>query len=372
MNNIEQILTVESTTLTEAQIITNLMPLVEAKSSDSQVIRDRVGKILDRVSSAGLSTHLPLLIQLVRSPFYFVETEAERLLTKIEPVHLFKHFNFLQTLVDDGDKDIRKVVKTLILKIAVAWSIDEKIERYDFAVQLQNQTNCKKAQEVGNLLVLQVMTTWETEKLKPHLSFLMQCTSIETNEFATSEIAAGLALKVFLVSDSSTRIINVGYLASFNYYGNKVLRREFRHLALLTINELDKEYLPGFALFFFQCLEAKNRKDRTLAWQYLLQINPNVLPIKDLLDCQACGLGRVRRASKKLGFRISTEVLAQNLKLFLDAQSSEDPDIRNFACRLATLIPVLRLRSERALIESYKNARGPYTRDLVECLLFLI
>lgn len=372
MNNIEQILVGGSTALTEAQIITNLKPLVEGKASDSQVIRDLIGKILDRVSSENLSTHLPLLIQLIRSPFYFVESEAERLLGKIESAHLLKHFNFLQTLVDDGDKDVRKIVKTLILKIAVAWSLDEKINRYDFAVQLQSQTNCQKAQEVGNLLVLEVMTTWETERLKEHLPFLIKCTSIEHNDFVTSEIAAGLALKVFLASDSSTRIINVSYLASFNYYGNKVLRREFRHLALLTIEELDKEYLPSFALFFFQCLEAKSRKDRTMAWQYLLQIDPNVLPIQDLLNCQACGLGRVRRASKKLSSRISEEVLAQNLKLFLNAQSSEDRDIRNLASRLATSINVIRLRQERALIESYKNARGLYTRDLVDCLLYLI
>jgi hypothetical protein len=362
----------EAEKLTEAQIIINLVPLVEAKGSHCQAKRDLTGKILNRISSEELGTHLLKLIKLVRSPVYFVEMEAERLLAKIKPEHLFEHFEYLQTLLDDGDKDVRKMAKTLILKTAVAWPLEKKIKYYDFAVQLKNRTDCKKAQAVGNLLTLQVMTTWKTSELKPHLSFLMQCTNTETNDFVVSEIAASLALQVFFVSDLPTRITNVGYLASFNYYGNKVLRREFRHLALLTIKELDEKDLPNFALFFFQCLEAKSHEDRTLAWQYLLQIDPNALPITDLINCQACGLFRVRRASKKLGLRISTEVLAQNLEVLLNAQNSEDPDVRGFACRLATSIPIVRLRQERTFLEKYKKARSPYVKDLAECLLFLI
>lgn len=353
--------------LTEEEILISLVPILATKSSYSQKVRDLSGVLLNRISSENLSDKLSDLIQVVRAPYFLVRAEAKRLLEKIESKDLKRHFGDLQTLVCDSDKEVQKISITLILKIAGTWSVDEKIKHYDFFIKLKSQINCRKAQEACDLLSLQVMTTWETEKLKPHLSFLMQCTGIET--FEISEIAAGLALKVFLASDSATRIVHINYLASFNQHGSKILRRNFRHLALLTIKEMDKEYISSFVLFLLQCLEGKSRKDRKMAWQCLSQIDPNSLPIEELIYCQTCSLYRVRRASKKLAFRISKERLAENLKLFLDVQSSGVKHVRNLAYWLVASIPVVRLREEKNLIEHYRATRCPYTRDMIENLL---
>jgi len=353
----------------EKEIIHCFSALFELKKSHQQAVRDLVSDLFDRISSAGLVSQLGELIDLVRSPYSFVRGEAAKLLNKIDSISLIGEFDYLVKLEDDSDSDVRGTANVLILKIINAWPLEEKVKHYNFAVKIQ-KSHYEEFQLAGNLLALQIIETWEPERQRELLTYFIKLT--QSDSFEISELAASLALKVLSGLSKMEHFRYLDYLTSFNYYGNKVLRRAFRHLALMTLNFLDEECLPKFALFLLQCLEGRDPKDRTIAWKLLLEINPNKLPVQDLIDCQASGLHRVRRASKKLVNKINEETLVKNLEIFLNAQKSTDRDVRYMGSRLATKISLKLLSTRKDVIESHARSKDPMVADLAECLLYLI
>jgi len=361
--------------VTEEQIIANFVPLIELKASCCQAVRDLTGNLLDRVPANKLAERFFDLIDTLHSPFYFIREESLLLLNKIKPESLVDQFEYLRKLEKleevEGNFDIIRMAKSLLLKIVKVWNIDQKVENYNYAVELQTSTD-KEAKSVGSLLVLQVMETWETEKLKTFLLFFIGHTDTEKNEFEVSEIASFLALKVLLASDMATRIINLNYITGFNYYCNKIIRGLFRSFALETMAFIDEEYLPNYALFLLQCLECKSKFDRKTAREFLKKINPDQLPVEDLLYFQASSLWRVRWACKKFAHKISEDILFDNLEIFIDLQKSVTPSIRHLASQLAASISVERLRLKKDLLQDCTKSRDVFVVDLAEALLYLI
>lgn len=356
----------EAKGITDLQIYDNFLPLVELKNSTSQEVRDLTGQLLDRLSSKQLAHKIMPLIGFVTDKCFFVSHEAKTLIDKIEPAHLSGLFDYFVKLSGDSDYDLKRMAENLIVKIIPALSLEEKAKQYNYLYSLV-WSHKEAIRDTSIKATLEVMETWKDEDLKKHLPEFLVWTAFDSCEI--SELAASLAFRVLASASLSERLDNLEYMTSFNFCGNKVIRREFRHLALQTIGQAaDKELYAKFSLFFLQNLEGKSKEDRTASWKFLLQIEPDQLPIQDLLYCQASGLHRMRHASKKLAYRVSEAVLAQNLETFLYSQNSVSENVRDLAVRLAVKISKDHLREQLPVIKKFSKSGQIYIQDLASCL----
>lgn len=354
--------------LTENQILVNLVPLFALKRRPEQNIRDLSSEILDNISSEGLADCYQYLIDLIRAPYAFVRSEAERLINKISPELLFDKFDNLLNLRTDADFGVKRFAKASVLKIAAAWPIQEKKLQYSLILEWQ-QSGDEHTVKVANFLALQVMETWKVDDLKLFMPFLVECSDLEKNDFETSELAASLAFKFLSVSGLSAHLKNLDYMTQFNEYGNKELRRGFRHMALQTLNLVNPDEYSKYGLFLFKCLEGKNKEDRLSAWDKLLKVDPDKLPVCELVYCQVCGLYRVRHAGKELANKVSDDVLLINLEELLLMQDSDCYEVRCLAMKLAAKIPFKKRATKNDILRNYLDSRITGISDLARCLL---
>ena len=321
---------VQSLKLTEEQIFNNFLPLLESKSSKFQAARDLVGQILNRLSTEKLAEQFPALISSLRSEFYFVSSEAERLIDSIEIKLLFNEYNALQRLQNDDHQDVRRVANKLLVKMMLAWPIEIKICRQK---QITKWNNLEGFREACILVSLQVAQFWSDNKIVNNLGYFIKHT--KSDDFVASELAAKLALKALLLSPVSVKQEHIKYVTSFHYFGNVDLRRKFRLLALNVLTDFTAKELSKFFNFLMQCQEAKDLEVCLSSWVLLSKINPNDLVIEDLVNWQIAGTKGPKRAARVLASKISPERLEEKLDYFIDCQKSPDADIRDLTSKLA-------------------------------------
>lgn len=361
--------------ITDLQIFDNFLPLIELKSSTSQAVRDLTGELLDRLSSKQLVHKIVPLVGFVTDKCFFVSHEAKRLIDKIEPARLSGWFDYFVKLSKDPDFELKRMAEDLIAKIIPVLSLEEKIKQYDYLYSLV-WSRKENLRNTSVKATMEVMETWKNRDLNKHLLEFTIWTAFDSCEI--SELAASLAFRVLGSAPLSERLANLEYMTGFNFCGNNIIRREFRHLALITMGQaadddiVPKDLYSKFSLFLLQCLEGKSKEDRTAAWKFLLQINPDKLPIQDLLYCQASSLYRMRHASKKLANRISEATLAKNLEIFMYSQNSVDDNVRDLAVQLAVKISKDHLREQLPVIEKFANSRQMYVQDLANCLSCIV
>lgn len=346
------------------EIYENLLQLMELKRSENQEVRDLVSELLDKLSSSQLVGKVLFLIKFVSDKCFFVRYEAERLIYKIEPASLNCLFGYIIKLNEDSF-DLRRISENLIAKIIPTLPLKEKERQYDYLYSLTSSSK-KSLRDASVKAVLEVMQSWSTEDLKNHLPEFITWSNFDSCEI--SELAASLAFRVLTAGSLNERISNLEYMTGFNFCGNKEIRRQFRHLALDTMDYIDKTLYPKFSSFLLQNLEGKSKEDRMASWEFLQKISLNELPIQDLLYCQASTLHRMRRDSKKLANLIPEPVLAQNLELFIKMQNSIDVNVRELAISLALKISKDHLLEQKQVIEKFAESKQIYTKILVNQL----
>lgn len=342
----------------ESQIVENFKEIISLKERSEQEIRDQASKILEKISQETLAANYDLVLNFVRSDYFFVREEAKRILAKISPELLFDYFDYLLELQKDPNYNIAMFANELLPKIALAWPIKEKKDNYALIVDWQKSKN-EETVKIANLIALQIMQTWRFDELRQVLPFLIERSNLDENDYETAEIANHLAYKVLSISNINLQKRYLSYMTGFNIYVQKEMRRNFRHLALSVMKKLGNDVdLSKYSIFFLRCLEGKNKEDRTDSWKFLLQINPDDLPIRELLYRQASGLCRVRKASKKLAKKISTDKLLENFEELLIMQDANDWDVCRLAKKLTLKIPLEKIRDKQQLLEKY--LKSPY------------
>lgn len=364
-------------TITRKEIMANLEALLLLKVPNGreitdglveQRIRDLVSEILDRLSEPKLVCCSDILIKALRSEYSLVREESQRLLNKIYPAYLSPLFDSILELENDDNWTVKRFAQDLVLKIARTWEIKEKKLHYNLILKWQEAKD-EKTKKVGNLLALQIMESWSVEVLNLYMPFLVECTNLDKNDFETSDLAATLAFKYLSVAPQSERLKNLKYLTSFSNCGNKELRRGFRTMALQTLDSVSPSTLDEYALFLFKCLEGKNKEDRDSAWEKLLKVSPDKLPVAELVYCQVCGLHRVRNAGKELVKKVSDDVLLENLEELLRMQDSDCYGVRYLAIKLATKIPAKKLAIKKDILVRCSESRVFGVCDLANSLL---
>lgn len=363
--------------ITRKEIMNNLEALLllrvpaEREVADrlaEQRIRDLVSKIIDRLSEPKLVSCFDVLIKALRSEYSLVRTEAKRLLDKIDPFYLSCLFDQVLELENDTNWGVKRFAEDLVLKIANTWPILEKKRHYDLILQWQKSGD-EKTVKIGNLLALQIMETWQVEVLHLYMSFLVECTNIEKNDFETSDLAATLAFKYLSIASDTERKNYLGYLTNFNECGHKELRRGFRTMALHTLSLVDPEVYSGYAIFLLKCLDGQNKADRDSAWEKLLKVDPAKLPVCELVYCQSSGLHRVRHAGRELAKKVSEDALLENLEEFLRLQEATCFGIRHLALELAVKISPKKRQTKIEVLEGYRDSTAPGASNLANWLL---
>ena len=352
----------------EEQICSEIVSLIGLKCRPEQEVRDLASKMLDGISTARLAVHFRMLIELLHSPYSLLSYEVERLIDKINPELLEKEFDYLMELRNSSDHVVYRVVRNLLPRIAMTLSLKKKEVNYNLILEWQHSSE-KKVVELANFMALQVMSPWSGLSLGPYLPFLKKCTDLDNNDFGTSELAATLAFKYLSVAPMTALFLNLDYITSFNNFGNKELRRSFRHLALESLKYVDSSELYKYGLFLFKCSEGKDKNDHKIAWKLLSKIKPDDLPVCELVYCQACGLYRVRHAGKVLVKTVNEEKLAEHIEELLHMQNSDCYEVRYLAMKLLFKISKQQIAEKKEVLEKYLDFRSPMVSTVAETLL---
>jgi hypothetical protein len=351
-------------------IATNLVVIFELKKTHNQLVRDLVTEIFDKLTSKDLAANFIVLVELVRSNYFFVREEAMLVLNKIKANDLFNYFDAIVALRNDGDLDLRHMHKKLVVKIAKQWPI-ETIKSYaSYVAELQKDNN-PELKELGDLLMLRIMESWgfDYDRFKMLLPFFQKL-----NESANVEInekAAWFAWRILSESSETDRLININYLTKFNDYGDKIIRRMYRTLALDTMELLDDYQLTSFSNFLIDCLECSNKDDRNKAWIFLLKINPDSLPLDYLINKCDSDFWFVKFKYRFLLKRISDQALAGQLEILFTSLRSVSRKIRNRSWRLLNSIQPVYLRKHQYYLESQANMKNVYISEAAKALLRL-
>lgn len=353
---------------TEEQICLDIELFLALKCRPEQEVRDLASKMLDSISPERLVIHFRMLVELLRSRYPLLRYEVENLIKKIRPELLEKEFDYLLRVSNDPDYLVSRIARNLAPRVAMTWSLKKKKINYELILRWQ-QSDESMVVELANLMALQVMSSWSDLALGPFLPFLKKCTSLDGNNFETSELAATLAFRYFLAGPKAALFLNLDYITSFNNFGNKELRRGFRHMALEALKYVDSSELHKYGLFLFKCLEGKDKKDRVMAWEMLNKIKPDNLPICELIYSQSSGLYRVRHVGKVLVKQVSETKLAEHLEELLQMQSSDCYEVQHLAMRLLFKIPKEKISDQKQKLEKYVGSRSPMVNTVAEYLL---
>ncbi len=355
--------------ISEEEIINNLVTIIFLKRrlSDFEV-RDIASQILSDLTSEKLANHFGELIELLRSPYALVRKDVEKLLEKIDPELIFDHFDYLKCLEnDDEDYAVQRFSLEVMSQIMLAWPLEEKKAHLDLIIEWQKTNNEKKV-KIADYLFLQIMNSWEVEKIEPFMPFLLARADFRKNNEETAELAVYLTFKFLTVANIALRLRYLDYMTSFGDYNVKEIRRGFRTQALITMKSISPKDYSRHVSFLLLCLEGKNKNDRRMAWENLTMINPDTLPLEQLINCQTSDRYRVRSAGKKLISRVSNKVLLENLDKILEWQDSNYL-VRNLTRKLLEKIPLINLKEKKAVLEKFSQAKSSNQRDLALLLL---
>lgn len=249
----------------------------------------------------------------------------------------------------------RELMRELLIKIVDSWSLDEKKRNFQ-AIRGFEESGNRNLSTAAHLAHLEVLAGAPIADLQEDLDYLIRMTSCSNSEISYS--AAELAFTFFQSEHSFQGIkeIHLEYCKSFNDWGRKSLRQGFRYLALQTISESGWIEPVKHASFLIGCLDSHSRHERSIALNLLRKINADDLPLDLLLQAQCSTLGRVRRQTRVLAKKISSDRLAENLELLLVAQERCNSDYRDLAASLALKIPKEKIIIKRNLLNHYLDS----------------
>lgn len=365
---IYQFLEMELWQLPEELIADNLVFIFELKKSHFQSARDLATNVLNDLSSRCLAQNFTNLIELVRSPYFFVRDEATRLLDKINAKHLFGYFDNIVALRNDPDVDLRHLYKKLVIKMAKDWPIEVVSSYASYVAELQKETD-PDLREMGDLLMLRIMETWgfNYDRFKMLLPFFQKCN--DYNNVEINEKAAWFSWRILSEAPITDRFINLNYLTKFNNFGDKIIRRMYRTLALDTMEILDEYQLASFSHFLIDCLESSNKDDCSKAWVFLLKIDPDKLPLDYLLYKCDSDFWFVKYKYRFLVKQMSDQFLADQLETLFSSLRSVSRKIRNRSWRLLNRIHPMYLGKKLDYLEEQAMVKNIYVREVAKALL---
>lgn len=341
---------------------------LDLKKSKKQEARDLAGELSNSLSQSDLINNFDYLAEKVFSDYPLVKGEAIRLILKINPVFLGDKFEWAFNLRKVADFDTLRFCKKLLAGMIKEMSSEEAVNLNFFADVLRLE-NDKELQALGNQMFLKAVDSWEFDyQTFSKLLFFFKEESFSANS-ETEELAAWFAYQTLVVADDLTKLENIQFMTSFITHGSKQLRQGYRALALETAKMLNEDQLPYFSTFFIACLDASVEKDRKKAKEFLAKIDPDSLPLDQLINTQGSKLYRVRKTGKRLLKKVSSKKLAADLEILFTASRSICRRTREAAFRLSSRIPHQLVSDQKIYLKRQSESTNINVRLIAYLLL---
>ncbi|MGI5826943.1 MAG: hypothetical protein ACOX6C_00675 [Patescibacteria group bacterium] len=329
--------------INDLDIIIRLAPIC-------QVAEEKVIELIKSLPPEAFEAKMKNIFSLVNDP----ETaEVAAIILRDLPVFYLSHYFLviINLLNNSHLMSTRKLMRELLAKIIGSWSLDEKRRNFQLILDFEESSN-HNLSTAANLAHLEVIKSGPVEDLEKNLDYLVKMTTYPDSKI--SILAAELAFTFF--SEYSNQEIKESYLEyckSFSGWGRKELRRGFRFLALKTILDSQGIDPAKHVGFLIGCLDSHDRHERSIAISLLRKIKASDLPLNLLLQAQYSTLSRVRRQTRILANKISSDQLAENLELLLKAQESLNHNYSDLAADLALKIPKEKILEKKELLDRY-------------------
>lgn len=343
----------------DLDIIIRLAPICK-------VAEEKVNELLKSLPQEAFETKMKNIFSLVNDP----ETaEVAAIILRDLPVsYLSSYFLVITNLLNTSClMSTRKLMRELLAKIIVSWSLAEKKRNFPVILDFEESSD-RNLSMVAHLAHLEVVKSEPVKDLEKNLDYLVRMTAHPDSKI--SVLAAELAFTFFSseYSNQGIKEIYLEYCKSFNGWGQKELRQGFRFLALKTIFNSDGINPAKHVGFLIGCLDSHDRHERSIAISLLRKINASDLPLSLLLQGQYSTLSRVRRQTRILANKISSDQLAENLELLLKAQESLNLNYRDLAASLALKIPKNKVLGKKNLLNRYSESSNLRVKFLARML----
>ncbi|MDD2257816.1 MAG: hypothetical protein PHN43_01215 [Patescibacteria group bacterium] len=334
-----------------------------------RVAEQKVNELLKALPESAFEAKMKSIFSLVNEKDTF-ETAAIILRDLPAPL-LSPYFLLIRNLLKEGCLLVtRKLMEDLLVKILNSWSLDEKRKNLQVVLEIEECGNRSLA-AAAHLAHLEVIAAAPVANLQKDLDYLVRMTSYPSQRIPY--LAAELAFSFFTSDDSFQGIkeVYLEYCKSFIGWGEKNLRQGFRYLALETIAKSEWIKPVNHADFLIACLDSHSRHERSIALTLLRRINPDDLPLSLLLQAQHSALARVRKHTRLLANKISSDRLLENLELLLQAQDVSDFNYRDLAIRLIWKIPKGKILEKSELLNQYSKSTNLRSNSFARMIMGL-
>ena len=351
------------------EVADDVIKLLNCLKEHNKLSKEMAQKMLNEVPGVFLSPYATSLIDSTND--FEIAEVAFSLLRRIPVKDLGLYLEQIKSALDEpGILIRRREMRRLLIFILNSWSMEEKIKNHDYIMELQS-SSFRELSSLGTIMHLEILNTWPIADLKKVLHYLVSVVG-GSFESEIAYLAAHLAYK-FLASEHASQVIRAAYLDfmfQFLGWGHQELRRNFRALALDTLNKEYPAYILPYTKRLIECFDGSVPKERSLAYSLLKKVNPDELPLDLLLISQKSSLYRTKRLTSRLTRKISSQKLAENLELLMKSQESHCRSERDLAARLALRISRKEIKKYEWVLRKHRESKNFFVHSLASELLY--